>query len=484
MKLPLTAVALVLFALSLAELVLLPQASPVPAVIAVHVVVLGTLLLLPRRPVLVLALILLELFAVKELQINQMVSVALSLLGPFAAFAAAALAPTRRLRLIVLLLGLHLAWRATLPSGDAVTIIVTGSLLLSGGRGRAAAARAAPPGDDPRRARGADRGARRRAGRRRDGRAAAHVERGRAAHRAGDRRAARAGLARRGIRPRRGPGGGPRPAADALGEMQATVRTLGSTEPLEPLSPEETTWRRLAEVLGEHGPAEPRRRVFVRRPSTAARRRLRARVSTSSGSARVTHHSHVNAPAAVAPARRAPASSRVLVAPATATDAPSWHALVAPATATDAPAPRALVASTTDTLAPRTLVAAPGAADDPRLRLLAGRVRVLGGQLHVRRRRGSIVVRVAFDSPERRRLRAISPLWLACVLLFAGAVAEQVALDPPGPWALVLPLLALLAPRAPVAAACALAAAARGLGRRPARPVRGHPPWSPRSRCW
>ena len=69
--------------------------------IAVHVVVLGTLLLLPRRPVLVLALILLELFAVKELQINQMVSVALSLLGPFAAFAAAALAPTRRLPLIV-----------------------------------------------------------------------------------------------------------------------------------------------------------------------------------------------------------------------------------------------------------------------------------------------------------------------------------------------------------------------------------------------
>ncbi len=41
MKLPLTAVALVLFALSLAELVLLPQASPVAAVIAVHVVVWG-----------------------------------------------------------------------------------------------------------------------------------------------------------------------------------------------------------------------------------------------------------------------------------------------------------------------------------------------------------------------------------------------------------------------------------------------------------
>ena len=60
-----------------------------------------------------------------------MVSVALSLLGPFAAFAAAALAPTRRLPLIALLLAAHMVWRATLPSGDTVTIIITTAMLAS-----------------------------------------------------------------------------------------------------------------------------------------------------------------------------------------------------------------------------------------------------------------------------------------------------------------------------------------------------------------
>ena len=65
---------------------------------------------------LVLALILLELLAVKELQIDAMVSVALSLLGPFTAFAAAALAPARRLGFVVLLLVCAPVWRATLPA--------------------------------------------------------------------------------------------------------------------------------------------------------------------------------------------------------------------------------------------------------------------------------------------------------------------------------------------------------------------------------
>ena len=258
--------------------------------------------------------------------------------------------------------------------------------------------------------------------------------------------------------------------------MQATVRTLGSTEPLEPLSPEETTLRRLAEVLGEHGPAEPRRRVFVETSEHRGEvRRLRARVSTSSGSARVTHHSHVNAPAAVAPARRAPASSRVLVAPATATDAPSWHALVAPATATDAPAPRALVASTTDTLAPRTLVAAPGAADDPRLRLLAGRVRVLGGQLHVRRRRGATVVRVAFDSPSGggcARSRRCG--WPARCCSPAPSPSRSRSTRP-APGRSSCRCSRCWRRARPIAAAVTLCrGGARGLGRRPARPVRGH----------
>ena len=137
--------------------------------------------------------------------------------------------------------------------------------------------------------------------------------------------------------------------------------------------------------------------------------------------------------------------SPVAVGAASAPDA--TRAVVAPA-----PRPRPLSA--------RTFIATAGAADDPRLRLLAGRVRVLGGQLHVappaRGDRGARRLR----QPERRRLRTISPLWLACALLFAGAVAEQVVLDPPTPWALVLPVLPLLAPRAPIAAAVTLAVAA------------------------
>src|SRR6185503_18429618 len=66
-------------------------------------------------------------------------------------------------------------------------------------------------------------------------------------------------------------------ATDALGEMQATVRTLGSTEPLEPLAPEETTLRRLAEVLWEHGPVRRplAARTFVAAPGAADDPRLR-----------------------------------------------------------------------------------------------------------------------------------------------------------------------------------------------------------------
>ena len=191
-------------------------------------------------------------------------------------------------------------------------------------------------------------------------------------------------------------------AADALGEMQATVRTLGSTEPLEPLPPEETTLRRLLEVLEEHGPV------------------------------------HARGGSPVAAADRAPSSRP--------------------------PAPPTI----------------------PRLRLLAGRVRVLGGQLHVRRRRGATVVRVAFDSPERRRLRTISPLWLACALLFAGAVAEQVVLDPPGPVG-ARPAAAPAA-RAARADRGRLTLAAAALRPRPptcSPPVctRSRPTSSPRSRC-
>ena len=85
-------------------------------------------------------------------------------------------------------------------------------------------------------------------------------------------------------------------AADALGEMQATVRTLGSTEPLEPLAPEETTLRRLAEVLAEHGPVDPRGGVDL---SGAAR----ARASLGRRATRT-----VVAPGLAAPARRAPSS--------------------------------------------------------------------------------------------------------------------------------------------------------------------------------
>ncbi|MBE2314618.1 hypothetical protein DVA67_001430 [Solirubrobacter sp. CPCC 204708] len=130
-KLPITRVAAVLFAFSLIELTLMPQTSPAPAVIAVHVVVLATFAALPRAPIAVLALILLELMLVKELRINEWVSVSLALLTPFAGFAAAALAPVRRLPVVVLLLAVHMTWRATLPSAEVVLIVVNCGLIAA-----------------------------------------------------------------------------------------------------------------------------------------------------------------------------------------------------------------------------------------------------------------------------------------------------------------------------------------------------------------
>lgn len=313
--LPIRSVAAVLFCLSLVELVLLPQASPPARVVAVHVVVLGTLLALPRRPLLVLVLLLGELFLVKELRINEMVSVSLSLLGPFAAFATAALVPPKRLPWVALALAAHLAWRATLPSGDTATMVVTTALL-------AAAASAG---------------------------ALLHRRRARLDALLAERDALLATLA-----------GGP---ADA-----ATAEQL-------------RMWSEIEQRI------EP---VIAQLPRLVAR------------------------------AAAAPSEATVEAVRVQATDALAEMQATVRALGEDRPA----------------------TFEAPIVERLTS---------------------VIEANPPRRRLPTLDPLRLACALLLAGVVAELIVLDAPGPWALVLPLFPLLAPRRPITAALGLAAAVVGL---------------------
>ena len=83
-------------------------------------------------------------------------------------------------------------------------------------------------------------------------------------------------------------------AADALGEMQATIRTLGTEPPNRP--PDEMMFSRIEEVMEEKGTVEPsarrlagpRRassRVGAHRDAAAARTRLSSR-SSRGGDAR------------------------------------------------------------------------------------------------------------------------------------------------------------------------------------------------------
>ncbi len=236
LKLPITASVASLSVLAVVELFLRPIADPIPLVLAVHVVLFGTLLALPRAPTLVVGLLLLELFVIGHFEILEAIGMAGGLLTLFTAtFAAAALVPTRKVILIVAVLLAHMAWRTTLPTATVLALyadaalfgagIATGVMLqrrhrrlgeILAERDRLVAALATGPGD------------------------AATAEQLRTwslleqriepvldelpgmVDRAHDADALEAIRAR---------------AADALGEMQATIRTLGDPPAVEPAPP-------------------------------------------------------------------------------------------------------------------------------------------------------------------------------------------------------------------------------------------------------
>ena len=117
LKLPIAASVVSLSVLAVVELFLRPIADPIPLVLAVHVVIFGTLLALPRAPALVSALLLLEIFVIRHFKILEAIGMAGGLLTLFTAtFAAAALVPTRKVIVIVAVLLAHMAWRTTLPT--------------------------------------------------------------------------------------------------------------------------------------------------------------------------------------------------------------------------------------------------------------------------------------------------------------------------------------------------------------------------------
>ena len=97
LKLPIAASVASLSVLAVVELFLRPIADPIPLVLAVHVVLFGTLLALPRAPTLVVGLLLLEIFVIRHFEILEAIGMAGGLLTLFTAtFAAAALVPTRK----------------------------------------------------------------------------------------------------------------------------------------------------------------------------------------------------------------------------------------------------------------------------------------------------------------------------------------------------------------------------------------------------
>ncbi|MDA0181672.1 histidine kinase [Solirubrobacter phytolaccae] len=131
LKLPIPAIAAVLLAFGIVELFLRERGVEVGPRLAMYALVLGTLLVLPRAPALVVGLILLELLVLKETRFVTMLGTATSLLTPFAAFfAAAVLLPTRRVWVLVALLAAHMAWRLTLPMQPWVALYQDTTLYL------------------------------------------------------------------------------------------------------------------------------------------------------------------------------------------------------------------------------------------------------------------------------------------------------------------------------------------------------------------
>ena len=133
LKLPITASVASLAVLAVVELFLRPIADPIPLVLAVHVVLFGTLLALPRAPTLVVAVLLLEIFVVRHFKILEAIGMAGGLLTLFTAtFAAAALVPTRKVILIVAALLVHMAWRTTLPTATVLALYADSALFAAG----------------------------------------------------------------------------------------------------------------------------------------------------------------------------------------------------------------------------------------------------------------------------------------------------------------------------------------------------------------
>ena len=133
LKLPIAASVVSLSALAVVELFLRPIADPIPLVLAVHVVIFGTLLALPRAPTFVVALLLLEIFVIRHFKILEAIGMAGGLLTLFTAtFAAAALVPTRKVLVIVAVLLAHMAWRTTLPTATVLALYADCALFGAG----------------------------------------------------------------------------------------------------------------------------------------------------------------------------------------------------------------------------------------------------------------------------------------------------------------------------------------------------------------
>lgn len=122
LKLPIAAAAVTLFVFGLVDSFFLRDVeSSFALVVLAHVVSCGLLLAITRAPIVVLALMLLELYVLVELELNDTITTEIAVLGPFvAAFVAAALEPPRRLWLIGAVVVVHLVWRVSLPTATVV----------------------------------------------------------------------------------------------------------------------------------------------------------------------------------------------------------------------------------------------------------------------------------------------------------------------------------------------------------------------------
>ncbi|MBE2314617.1 hypothetical protein DVA67_001425 [Solirubrobacter sp. CPCC 204708] len=132
LKLPIPVAAAALFALSVLELWLRPITDPVWEVIAVHVVLFGTLLTLPRAPVLVAWVLLAEVLVARGLILDRIGMTGGSMLFFVATFSAASLVPTRQAGWLVLHVVVQTAWRVKLGIAPFVAMYSDVLLMLAG----------------------------------------------------------------------------------------------------------------------------------------------------------------------------------------------------------------------------------------------------------------------------------------------------------------------------------------------------------------